>query len=640
MIFNFPEDAEGGNKKSKIDILTAQKCYFCPLKVNDMKQNGILYFLMILISVSGFGQNDIPEEKLEEVVITSSRIDLPFTENSRTITVISSEDIKHSAATNVADVLQQFAGIDIRRRGTNGTQADLYIRGGGFDQTLLLIDGIKLEDAQTGHHTLNLALPIEVIERIEIIKGPAARVFGQNAFTGAINIVTKKSPDNITSLGLQAGSYGQVNGSATLGLDLGGSSHIIHYSRNTSDGYRINSDYDNQNYFIKSTFNKNRSPIQMIASFSDRDFGAQNFYTTNETFSEYEETEGSLLSFQTRMSKGNLTIKPQVYWRRNQDMFLLRRDDPGFYRNFHITNKVGMDVNASYTSKLGVTGFGVDVAKVYISSNNLGQRDRFMANLFAEHRFSLLGDKLDITPGIAVNYFSDFKFHAFPGMDVGYRFNEAVKLYGNIGYTYRIPTYTDLYYSDPATLGNPDLEPEEAIAEELGLKYSVNDLEFNIAFFNRDSKKIIDYVKENEGDLFQATNIRDLNTKGFETSASYSFKIKDFRQVVRASYTFIDDEVKDLNLDFSRYSINSLKHHFAATYQSQFFKNLTQSLVYKYAERTVGQSYNVVDASVTWSIKSIEATVIANNIFNADYIETGFVPMPKGNVIFGLRYNF
>ena len=600
----------------------------------------ILTLLFAAIFSVTFAQDLHVQQTLDSVLITSSRIELPFSENSRTITVITSEDIKQSAATSVAGLLQQFTGVDIRQRGTNGMQADLYIRGGGFDQTLLLIDGIKVEDAQTGHHTMNLALPIEVIERIEIIKGPAARVFGQNAFTGAINIVTKKSPDNITSLGLQTGSYNQVHGNATLGLDLNSSSHIVNYSRNSSDGHRLNSDYDNNNYFIKSTFNKNNTPISMIASFSDRKFGAQNFYTTNATFFEYEETQGSLLSFQSKFKTGSFTIKPQVYWRRNQDMFLLRRDDPDFYRNFHITNKVGFDVNAFYASNVGITGFGIDVAKVGISSNNLGQRDRFMANLFVEHRFNLVNDKIDITPGIAVNYFSDFKFHAFPGLDIGYKVSDDVKLYGNIGYTYRIPTYTDLFYSDPATLGNPDLEPEEAFAQELGLKYSKIGFDVNLAFFNRDADKIIDYVKDNEDDLFKATNIRDLNTKGFETSLSYNFKIKNFNQNIRTSYTFIEDEVKDLDIAFSRYSINSLKHHFTTTYQSQFIKNVTQSIIYKHAERTSGQSYNVWDASVIWNIKTFEASVIANNIFNADFIETGFVPMPKGNVLFGLKYTF
>ena len=121
---------------------------------------------------------------------------------------------------------------------------------------------------------------------------------------------------------------------------------------------------------------------------------------------------------------------------------------------------------------MGITGAGIDVAQVYLSSNNLGSRNRFMTTLFLEHRFKFANDKLDITPGVAVNYFSDFKFHAFPGIDVGYRLNDNLKAYGNMGYTYRIPTYTDLFYSDPTTLGDENLNPEEAIAQELGLKYN------------------------------------------------------------------------------------------------------------------------------------------------------------------------
>ena len=158
-----------------------------------MKIRSILLIVILFYAVQAQAQVDpVKRDTLNEVIITSTRIDLPFKDNSRTIQIITSKDIVNSAATNVADLLQQVAGVDVRRRGTAGSQADLYIRGGGFDQTLLLIDGIKMDDSQTGHHTMNAALPIEVIERIEIIKGPAARIFGQNAFTGAINIVTKK----------------------------------------------------------------------------------------------------------------------------------------------------------------------------------------------------------------------------------------------------------------------------------------------------------------------------------------------------------------------------------------------------------------------------------------------------------------
>ena len=115
-------------------------------------------------------KDSITTKQLSEVIVSSTRINLPLQENARTIQIISKETIRQSGVTTVADLLQQVAGIDIRRRGIAGMQADLYIRGGSFDQTLLLIDGVKLDDAQTGHHSMNLVLPLEVIERIEIVK--------------------------------------------------------------------------------------------------------------------------------------------------------------------------------------------------------------------------------------------------------------------------------------------------------------------------------------------------------------------------------------------------------------------------------------------------------------------------------------
>lgn len=598
-----------------------------------------LFILLVLFSITTQAQNLKQEQVLDSVIITSTRIDIPFSENSRTITVITKEDIKKSASNNVADLLQQFAGVDVRRRGANGMQADLYIRGGGFDQTLLLIDGIKVEDAQTGHHTLNMALPLELIERVEVIKGPAARVFGQNAFTGAINIVTKKHTANQVSINAQAGSYGQLHGSVLVASQLENSSHIVQVSRNTSEGYRYNTDYDNQNYFIKSSFNTKNTPIDVITSFQERKFGANGFYSSPSAINQYEETQASLIGVSTKFKKGNLTLKPKVYWRRNQDTYVFVRENPSIYRNLHQTNKVGAAVDGSYTSNFGITGFGVDVSEVFLSSNNLGDRNRFMTTLFLEHRFKVLNDKLDITPGVAVNYFSDFKFHAFPGIDLGYRLNDDLKIYGNVGYTYRIPTYTDLYYSDPTTIGNEDLAPEEAIAEELGLKFNTGRFNATLAVFNRDSKKLIDYVKENEADLWEAVNIRDLNTKGVEFNTSYGFTIGGFNQNIKGGYTFLKDNLKEVN-NFSKYSINSLKHHVTAGLQTQFLKNLTQNIIYKYAERTSGESYTVVDASVNYKLKTIELSILANNIFNTEYTETNLVPMPKGNILFGLKYNF
>ena len=604
-----------------------------------MNQSKLLIIAILILHLNLFSQDKKEIQALDTVLIKSTRIDLPFKENARTIQVISAEFIKNSAATNVADLLQQVAGVDIRRRGTAGSQADLYIRGGGFDQTLLLIDGIKMDDAQTGHHTMNAALPIEVIERIEIIKGPAARVFGQNAFTGAINIVTKSTLANTASVNIEAGSFGQLNGSVTVGKEFENSSIIAHVGILTSDGYRHNSDYENKNYLLKGVFNKKEQPIEVIATFFDKKFGANGFYASATATEQYEETQSSLFGASTTFRAEKFKITPRVYWKRGQDEYVYIRDNPSVYRNLHITNKVGVETNASYTSDAGITGFGVDISRVFISSNNLGKRNRTMVNLFLEHRFKALNDKLDITPGIAVTYFSDFKFHAFPGLDIGFKLSDNLKAYGNLGVTYRIPTYTDLYYNDRSTIGNSNLKPEEAFAQEIGLKFNSGRFTSSVAIFNRDADNLIDFIRPDVTSKYEATNIAKVNTKGFELNTDYRFKLNEFNQTLSFGYNYLNDDILDQNKDLSRYSLNTLKHQFITRFESKLFKNVRQNIIYKHAERTIGTSYNVWDASVIVAVNKFNFTVTANNIFNAEYIESGFVPMPPSSLLFGLRYN-
>tara|TARA_Y100000385_G_scaffold68727_1_gene68750 strand:- start:509 stop:2329 length:1821 start_codon:yes stop_codon:yes gene_type:complete len=602
-----------------------------------------LYLLLFIVSIflhkNTLAQNIMEGQALDSITITSARIELPFKENSRTITVVSSKDIRESPATNLAELLQQEAGIDVRRQGVNGMQSDLYIRGGSFDQTLLLIDGVKVEDPQTGHHTLNMALPLEVIERVEIIKGPAARIFGQNAFTGAINIVTKSNTDRINSVSYKLGSYEQQQVSGTLGAELSGSTVIGHASVNTSDGYRYNTDFKNQNYFIKGRFKTNANPIEMIGYFTERKFGANQFYNVDAP-DQYEETQSSLLGLSTRIKTEKLKITPRAYWKRNQDMYLYIRENPEVYRNLHISNKLGMQVNASYSSSAGISGVGIDVAKVFMTSTNLGERERVMANLFVEHRFSIANNSLDITPGVSVNYFTDFKFHAFPGVDIGYAINDKLKAYANIGYTYRVPTYTDLYYVGPNDLGNEKLVPEKALSEEIGLKYFGINFNAYVAIFNRSSDNLIDYTRENEDDKWEATNLKSLSSTGAELNLSSQFKSGLFAQNISLGYTYLDENLNDIKAAYSKYVVNSLTHHFTATVRSQFMKNLSQSIIYKFAERSSGTSYSVVDVQATLTISDLELSIIGNNIFNAEYNETGLVPMPKGNVLAGIKYSF
>lgn len=598
-----------------------------------MKICHILFFLLSILGTSIYGQKDTV--KLKEVEVTSNRISLPFSKNSRTITILTQDDIAKSAATNLADVLQNVAGVDIRRRGIDGMQADLYIRGGNFDQTLLLIDGVKMDDAQTGHHTMNGILSLQNIERIEIIKGPAARIYGQNAFTGAVNIVTKTVKDNAATINLNYGSFQNKKGEVSLGHKFSDGDVLASVSYQESDGYRYNTDFKNSNIFLKSNF-KNYS---LITSFSERKFGANGFYASPAYKDQYEETQTSLVALSSNSTIGKLTIKRRIYWRRNQDLYLFIRENPSYYRNLHISNKVGAETNVVFNSSLGKTGVGLDVSRIFLVSNNLGDHRRTAITGFIEHRFELLNEQLDITPGVAISSYSDFDTKAFPGLDMGYRISEKVKLYGNIGYTYRVPTFTDLYYMGPTTQGNPNLKPESALAEELGIKFTDENFQMDIALFNRKSDNLIDWTKDNEADKWEARNFSEVVAQGLETTINYRFKWGKYQQKFNLGYNFIEDVIKDNQVQFTQYSINSIKHQLSPSISTKFCPIFSQHLSYRYVERTNGQNYNVVDAKIGATLKNgIELFLLANNIFNAEYTETNLVPMPKGNVMAGFSY--
>jgi len=599
-------------------------------------------FTLLIFLISNFSVSQDLSTDLDEVVVLSSKLDLPFSKNFRTVNIISSEDIKNSPVTNVSDLLQEITGIDVRRRGVGGVQGDLYIRGGGFDQTLLLVDGMKMDDAQTGHHTLNMILPLYLIERVEIIKGPAARIFGQNAFNGAINIVTKdlegeKRTVHMKLNELSYGSFEQKNISLSTKITAENIKSLISYSGNRSDGYRHNTDFKRNNYFVKTSFNTNKSPVNIIASFNENKFGANGFYASPSATEQYEETQASLLGVTTTISSEKLSITPRLYWRRGQDEYIYIRDNPSVYRNLHKTNKVSAELSGSYFSKSGITGFGVDLSTVNISSNNLGEHKRTTVNLFADHTFQLFDEKLFISPGIALSYFSDMSFHSFPGIDLGYNVSSDFKIYSNIGKTYRIPTYTDLYYSDRTTVGNENLNPESATSTELGLKYNSSNFKFSAALFNRSAKNIIDYVKSSENDLWKAENIGSLTTKGYEFDISYSFKSSyDLSNVnsISIGYTNIRDNNYVTDINFSKYSLNSLKHHLISKLNLKYIKNINHSIVYKYSERSDKSNYSVLDSKIMYK-KGLY--IYINNILDEIYSETNLVPMPGRSFLVGFN---
>lgn len=583
--------------------------------------------------------DSLPTQVLGEVVV-QGRIAEAYVNESKSVAVYSAEAIAQSGVLHLVDFLQQVAGLDVRRRGVGPTQADLNLRGGTFDQTLLLIDGVALEDAQTGHHLANFLPPVALIERVEIVRGASARIYGQNAFSGAINIVTKRTLESRVQGEIQGGSFGTAGLQARGSLTTDQVRVLAFASHAQSDGYRYNTDYNQQQWFVSLASGSTERPFRVLAFFSPRAFGANGFYASPSAMDQYEETQASLVAVTQQFQSERTTFTPRIYWRRGQDMYEFVRNRPEIYRNMHITHKIGAAFDVAHESSLGKSGLGIDLSSTNIQSNNLGERSRDMVNLFAEHRFFLWNSKLDVTPGLVMNYVSDFGERVFPGVDAGWRINHIVKSYLNWGKTFRVPTFTDLFYSDPSTEGNADLVAEEAETVELGIRINQKRSMASFALFSRTSSNLIDYVKSSEEQRFKANNIQELQTRGVEVEYQY-FKNSSAQLPVdfRVAYAYLSQRLSDDAAAFSRYSIdNDLRHHLVLSAAAEWTKTSSMFTSVKWVERATGRSYTVVDLTLSKTFNDLKLNMGLNNLLNQSYWETSLISMPGRNLFFALQY--
>lgn len=573
---------------------------------------------------------------IETIEIQGKLISIPYKIANQNITIITREEIENSPAKSIDEILQQIPGMDIRRRGANGVQSDLGFRGSSFEQVLLLLNGIRMNDSQTGHNSMNLPIDLEDVERIEVIKGPGARKFGQNAFAGVINVITKTHIGKRVKINAEAGDYESYG----LGLNaqLGNEkfSNTLQANSSASQGYMHNTDYEIRNVFYQSKLNIKDGDIRLQAGFSEKKFGANGFYSSPQATEQYEETQASVVSVAHQQSFGNLKFHSNIYWRRGQDMYVFNRQKPEIYRNMHIGNNVGGEVNSSYQWSLGTTGVGVELRKEFLASNNLGDRNRFVSQIFFEHHFSLLDKKLNVSPGFSwANYSKEGNFF-YPGLDVGYNFNSNNKVYGNISRVSRVPTFTDLFYVSKTEQGNPDLQPENAVSAEIGYEYQNKGLSAKVSGFMRNSKNSIDWIKNSLNDpIWYAQNVGEINSKGIEIELNH--------RVLRwlkysAGYTYLENEFKASNDFVSRYVLDNLKHQFIAKLETRFLKNFTNEIIYRYNERVNLGSYNLLDGKISFAKNDFSIYILINNITNTSYTETFGVKMPERWFHLGFSY--
>ena len=518
--------------------------------------------------------------ELGDVVVTAGRTPIESQQAARIVSVITKSEIERAPAQNLNDLLRFVAGVDIRQRGAFGTQADISIRGGSYDQTLILLNGVNVTDPQTGHHNLNLPIDLESIERIEILQGPAAKSFGPNAFNGAVNIITGNSKQNhIRSSGM-FGQYGLYKASVNISNTVRNFGHFLSISRMSSDGYIKNTDFSTANIFYQARYKYKGGTIDFQTGYNTKDFGANSFYSLKYP-NQFEATKTEFVSLKYQ-SNTRIKFAPTFYLRRNLDLFELKRNNDSVPFNHHQTSTAGLNLNVWTTHRFGKTSLGIDFRNEHIISNVLGNMlnipvevpnfnnvfytkyyNRMNTSIYAEHTVSW--KMLTVTAGVMAHHNSDLKgFGIYPGIDISYRFNDYFKLYSSANKTLRMPTFTDMFYKSPVQQGNPGLKPEEAVTIEGGIKYNNSFLKGNISAFRRWGYNMIDWVKNPSPDsiIWRSMNHAQINFTGMECSLTLTPpQTGPFERIqsIRLSYSFLQADSNRNNM-LSKYALDYLSN--------------------------------------------------------------------------------
>ena len=612
------------------------------------------------------------EMMLEEVSVTGSRAPLTKSQAARMVTVLERQDIAQAPVQSINDLLKYAVGVDVRQRGPIGAQTDISIRGGTSDQIILLLNGINICDPQTGHNAMDLPIDLSEIVRIEVVEGPAGRIYGTSSLVGAINIVTKPALQTSTDLTLEGGSYGYAKASGRTNLKLGLWNNQVSASYSRSDGYSrskagtLNTDFSGSKAFYQGQYEDETIRLNWHLGMADKGYGSSTFWASPkwQADNQYEHTTKLYSAIQGETKLGRLHFAPSIYWNQNRDRYEGYRDMPEKMKfNYNRTDVYGVGLSSYFDWKAGRTAFGAELRNEDLVSGNLGEPltqahhikgtdreytlgvNRTNISGFLEH--NLLLKHFTLSAGLVAvkNSWSNMNMTVYPGIDISYRPNNKWTLHTSYNTSLRMPSFTEMYYKLQGYSANPHLKPEEMRALEAGITYHTWLVTFSTTIWHHHGRNMIDWIMDtSKGDdaVWQSVNHTKVNSIGAELSATVRLQ----QAVVKLSYSYINQE-KNLEAGVvSQYALEYLRHKLVAHAQLPLWRQLTLYVNLRWQDH-VGQytdfdgiahnyqPYTLIDSRLSWQQKTWKLYVEANNLFDKDYVDFGHVQEPGRWIITG-----
>ncbi len=567
-----------------------------------------------------------PPVRRDVIVVTGAWEPLPLEEADRAVTSLPVRE-QSILFQNVIDFLQLDPSLDVRRRAPGGVQTDLSIRGAAFGQTLVLLNGRRLNDPQSGHHSLDIPAPLDAVQAVEVLRGAGSTLYGSDALGGAVNIRTAAPESWSARLRLAGGSFGTQQQMATVSGKAGAVAQSLSVSRDFSSGFSPNRDFRNltasSHTLIESRVGKTGADL----GYSDKPFGAQDFYGP---YPSWERTKTWFASLHHNFPQ---KWEAALSYRRHSDLFYLFRDNPQRYQNHHVADGFHGSLRRRDQWRSGVTLFtGAEAFTDHIESSNLGTHSRARGAAYAALDVRALR-RFSLSLGLRSESYRGVFDQLSPALSGAWWANSMLKLRASASRAYRLPTFTDLYYRDPANRGNPALRPETAWNYEAGADLRpAGAWRLQATVFHRRDRDGIDYASSSPLGPWEARNITRLNFAGVETSAAW----RRGRHLAEFSYTGMRAASTLPAGIFTKYVMNYPIHSGVFSWSGTAGKLAARTRLGA-LERRARSPYAIWDAALAWRGRRISPFVQATNLANTRYEEILRVPMPGRAFLAGIE---
>ncbi len=612
------------------------------------------------------------ERELEEVTVAGSLAPLSVLQTARLVTVIDRDEIQRAGVQSVNDLLKLATGVDVRQRGSFGIQTDISIDGGTYEQVTILLNGVNISNPHTGHLAADFPVGIQDIERIEVLEGAASRVYGGQAFGGAVNIVTRHDEGNSLEVGAEGGSHGTVQGDGRLTWTQRRVSNRVSGGGGRSDGGTLNDAWKKGQLYVQGDYSQEKLDLNWQFGFSRKEYGANTFYGGSSD-DQWEQNERYLISVGAE-TKGRFHLLPSLYWNRTYDNYQWHRGTPN---NSHEADVYGARLGGYISWWAGRTAMSAEARNEGVMSSSLGipmeEKDYTWAhgadkqytrhanrtNISYNLEHNILLAHWTVSAGVLANMNTavDNRFRFYPGIDVAYRPRPSWKVFLGYNKGFRIPSFTDLYYSSPDITGNDQLKPEVNRSLSLGARYSRGGFTATARGFYHRGHNMIDYVKENYADAAHADNF-DLDNLGAQAELSLDFPLlvhhDIFLRSLRVGYTYIHQR-RHGNYDIftSLYADDYLRHKLVASLNHKIWSKLTATWNVRVQKRMGAYQvydgltateelrayhpYALLDVKLQWTDKHYDLYVQGTNLTNHRYQDLGNIPQPGIWIMAGAR---